>query len=288
MAGFYVAGDEGDASGVGPTPVLTHHPPAGAGVADPTAAQLPPHAIELVKTAQLDVIKLNVDAGTNTLSQDVINRLREDCPDIRIMVRVFGKIFDPVRTIVDRLPGLLIAYANGVRIVELGNEPNTLVEGFGETHHSAAEYGQLWAAAERELRRHFPDITVLFPCPSPDERFTGDLAFEPFLRSSTAAARAAGGQWEGWAFHAYGPPGDIVRKVNAFASEKGRRVFVTEFSHAAAGKAQQATEYRAVFEADYRREVEALIGFVLYASGGWDEEMWDDGIARAVGQRQTH
>lgn len=267
--------------------MLTHHPLAGAGVADPTAAQLPPHAVELAKLAKLDVIKLNVDAGTDTLTQDMINRLREACPGIRIIVRLFGKIFDPVRYVVDRLPGLLIAYANGVRVVELGNEPNHPDEGFGQTHHSAAEYGQLWAAAERELRRHFPDIVVLFPCPSPNETFSGERAFHPFLRASAQAAAAAGGQWEGWAVHAYGAPGDVVEAVNTFAQDYGRRVYVTEFSHAGAGKAQQAQEYRTVYEAATRDEVEALIGFVLWASSRWNEETWDDGIARAVGQRQT-
>ncbi len=257
----------------------------GVGLADGGHWQLTPAGVAACREARIEAIKLNA-VGADTITPGVINLVRQIGPSVQIMVRLMGVIEDPVRYVDERLPSLRVAWEAGCRVFELGNEPNHPVEGFGRTHHSAAEYGARWAAAERRLRLHFPEARVLFPCPSPDPSFTGAREFHTFLRASAAAAASAGATWEGWAVHAYGPPQNIIAAVRQFALDYGREVYVTEFSHAAAPKAQQAVEYRQVYEASYPANVKALIGFVLEASRGWENETWvNSSIPAEVGRR---
>ena len=258
----------------------------GVGLADGGWWQLTEAGVAACREARIEAIKLNA-AGADSITPGVINLVRQIGPSVQIMVRLMGVIEDPARYVDERLPSLRVAWEAGCRVFELGNEPNHPVEGWGRTHHSAAEYGARWAAAERRLRLHFPEARVLFPCPSPDSSFTGDREFHTFLRASAAAAASAGATWEGWAVHAYGPPQNIITAVRQFARDYGREVWVTEFSHAGVSKRQQGEEYRQVYEADYPPNVKGLYGFVLEASRGWENETWvHSEVPRLVGQRQ--
>ena len=258
----------------------------GVGLADGGHWQLTPAGVAACREARIEAIKLNA-VGPDTITPGVINLVRQIGPSVQIMVRLMGVIEDPARFVDERLPSLRVAWEAGCRVFELGNEPNHPVEGFGRTHHSAAEYGARWAAAERRLRLHFPEARVLFPCPSPDSSFTGDREFHTFLRVSAAAAASAGATWEGWAVHAYGPPQNIIAAVRQFARDYGREVYVTEFSHAGVSKRQQGEEYRQVYEASYSANVKGLYGFVLEASSGWESETWvHSEVPRLVGQRR--
>lgn len=257
----------------------------GVGLADGGWWQLTGRGVELARAARLEAVKLNA-VGADTINWALIDRVRQIGPGVEIVTRLMGQIENPARYVADRLPSLRVAYEAGCRVFEAGNEPNHPVEGWGRTHHSAAEYGARWAVVSRALRDALPGIKVLFPCPSPDPSFTGARSFHPFLQASAAAAAAAGATWEGWAVHAYGPAANVIGAVRQFALDYGREVYVTEFSYAAASKAQQATAYRQVYEATYPANVKGLYGFVLEASGGdWDSETWTAEIAREVGRR---
>ena len=237
------------------------------------------------RTARIEAIKLNA-VGADTITPGVIGLVRQIGPDVRIVTRLMGVIEDPARFVDERLPSLRVAWEAGCRVFEVGNEPNHPVEGYGRAHHSAVAYGTKWAAAANRLRGYFPGATLLFPCPSPDPSFTGDREFHTFLRASAAAAASAGATWEGWAVHAYGPPQNIIAAVQQFALDYGREVWVTEFSHAGVGKAQQAVEYRQVYEASYPANVKGLYGFVLEASRGWEDETWiNSSIPAEIGRR---
>ena len=260
----------------------------GVGLADGGSWQLTAAGVEACRTARIEAIKLNA-VGPDTINQALIDRVRSIRPDIHIMVRFMGVMHDPVRFIDERLPSLQVARnaQDDEMWVEVGNEPNHHVEGFGIVHHSAEEYGRKWAQAQRRLSAVMPDVKVLFPCPSPDPSFTGAREFHTFLRASANAASAAGGRWDGWAVHAYGPPQSVINAIREFANEYGREVWVTEFSHAGVSKRQQGEEYRQIYEADYPPNVRGLYGYVLEASSGWQEETWvHSDVPRLVGQRQ--
>src|SRR5690606_20895511 len=114
-------------------------------------------------------------------------------------------MFPPEEFVANAIADLRVAYANGTRFIQPGNEPNVRIEGYGHLWTSGYTFGQWWVDVVRRLRREFPGAFFGLPCPSPDGQFQGDRAFWVFLEEAERAIREAGERVDWYGLHVYWP-----------------------------------------------------------------------------------
>lgn len=262
----------------------------GAGVTDPAPWQLTEPGVAALSEARADAVLLIAPGCT----QDVFNRARQANPDIFTVVRMMPGMFPPEEFVANAIADLRVAYANGTRFIQPGNEPNVRIEGYGHLWTSGYTFGQWWVDVVRRLRREFPGAFFGLPCPSPDGQFQGDRAFWVFLEEAERAIREAGERVDWYGLHVYWPAphsqGQAIQAVRDFAKARpGSFVLVTEFSRQpGTDKQQKGVEYREFVEAQYPGEVKALLGFALQGGPEWENELWvNSAIPHEVGKRSN-
>ncbi len=244
--------------------------------------------LEVVRRAKIEAVKL-----LTTARPEDVGRLREIRSDMFIMARLFmsfprDRAISPeefTRAFRPNPPGqvktdLQKFYDQGVRYFEIHNEPNLVIEGFGASWHSGAEFGRWFLDVVRELSEWFPEAKWGFPGLSP-----GWASAErpqdmwSFLRQAESAIKAA--DWLG--VHQYfGSISEMRADLDGIVREYRRRwpdklVMVTEFSNPYKGVPketkghQYVTYYRLVSEIP---GVGAAFSFVCSASMYFEHESW--------------
>lgn len=183
-------------------------------------------------------------------------------------------------------------------LVEIHNEPNVFVEGFGGTWDNGREFADWWLETRELLRPTMPAETKWgFPGLSPGgpSEFRG-MGEHEFFEQSEAAWRAA--DWVGahsyWQSEPQMTDPEFGFSWKWIMDRSGKPVAITEFANTAEiderngpTKSDKAREYVAYYRR--LRKVEGLLGaysFIVSVSGQeWEEQEWSHGMARIVGAR---
>jgi len=256
----------------------------GVGTAEPAWWQLDEAAYRAIADARCEVVKIMVPG----LTPEHIARLRQINPNMVIMARLFGsgdELATPEQFANHVRNNLRMAYAHGVRLAEVHNEPNLPGEGLGRYWRDGSAFAQWWLGVVGLLRSEFPEMRWGFPGLSPVANF------HSFIGAAGAAVRAA--DWLGC--HVYWDnKGSTWQDAHAALVQfchdhPDKDVWCTEFSRqVGTDKSRKAEEYRKFVEAPYPANLRGLIGFVLGRDGmaGWEEERWiHSQIPAEVGKR---
>lgn len=270
------------------------------GPADPGLWAWDEKAFETVQESKVQCVKLLTGAD---LDYTVVNRLRQINPEMFILARIMGSIYQgETKTgkqyVQAEEHSIAKLYNAGIRYFEIGNEPNLYPalapEGMGVMWQNGQEYAKWWLEARDYLAVRFPLAKWGFPAMSPgeakeNERFDGDL----FLAGARKAIRKA--DWV--AYHVYWGFGkgelQALIEIAEFARRISKPVLVTEFSNPNPIYMKYAKGYQ--YGNFYRQAkflvpayVMALISYCLSSSSGFEPETWKGSeIPIIVGQYLT-
>lgn len=186
-----------------------------------------------------------------------------------------------------------------LRYIELHNEPNLRLEGWGGSWADGSEFSQWFLRLLDLYRRRFPEARIGFPglSPGPFSEAGGRFDSETFLSQCETAARQC--DWIG--VHAYWVnEREIADEREGFGFVRYRArfpdklLFVTEFGNPQESKPTVAEQYRRYYAA--LRAVPGLGGafaYVISTSSPVESPRWawrsedgtDVGIAAVVGDR---
>ncbi len=259
---------------------------------------------DIVRTARVEAVKLTSHATPAT-----VKLLKAINPNMFILVRPLvafntnnvprrvspQEFFDWTILDLDRL----LAYDSSIRYVEIHNEPNITIEGWGGSWNDGREFGTWFLDVLGRYRRRYPGLQFGFPglSPGPTSTAAGRMSANTFLAQSAFAAQQA--DWIG--LHAYwvnerelsdGSVGLSFTEYRRLFPEK--LLFITEFGNPNQSKAVVAEQYARYY--GLLRKVPGLGGAFAYVVStsdaiesprwGWRTESGlDVGIAGAVGRR---
>jgi len=259
---------------------------------------------DIVRTARVEAVKLTSHATPAT-----VKLLKAINPNVFILVRPLvafntngvprhvspQEFFDWTILDLDRL----LAYDATIRYVEIHNEPNITIEGWGGSWNNGREFGLWFLEVLARYRQRYPGLQFGFPglSPGPTSTSQGRLAAKTFLADAAFAAQQA--DWIG--LHAYwvserelsdGSVGLSFTEYRRLFPEK--LLFITEFGNPNQSKAVVAEQYARYY--GLLRKVPGLGGAFAYVVStsdpvesprwGWRTESGQDvGIAAAVGRR---
>lgn len=166
-------------------------------------------------------------------------------------------------------------YAEGVRLFEIGNEPNLVQEGWTQSWQHGAEFAWWFIEVRRLLLLAFPDAKLGFPGVSPG----GDINnvrtdSTRFLNQAKSALQSA--DWV--AAHSYEVGTDGFNAGGAWKIVRdmvpGKPIAITEFSSPLQTPEVQAKQYRAYYER-LRNEPNLFAAFSFAVSGThFQHECW--------------
>jgi hypothetical protein len=257
----------------------------------------------IITRARMEAVKL-----TSYGSPENVLRLRALNPEMFILARaflVFNRNGDPIpttpvefyeRTVND----VARLYEAGVRYIEIHNEPNLRLEGFGGSWHNGGEFGQWFLQVLELYRARFPEALFGFPglSPGPSQTAGGRVDSDVFLAQAADAIVQA--DWIG--VHAYWQSEaemNDAREGYGFTRYRERfpdkLLFITEFGNPAGPKAEVAAQY-ARYYASLRKVpgLGAAFAYIVSTSNPEEAPRWawrtesgqDVGIAFVVGQRR--
>jgi hypothetical protein len=268
-----------------------------------TTGDLQKADLSVIKAARIEAVKLTSHATAETF-----RALRALNPNLFLMARPMVDFTSPsgprvvkpadfVSWTVDDLDRLVRA-APDLRYIEIHNEPNVTLEGFGVSWRSGKEFGDWFLDVMARYRARYPTVLFGFPglSPGPASAAAGRADPEQFLDEAAFAVVEA--DWVG--IHAYWVNDSELadralgllpyRYRDRFAE---KLLFVTEFGNPIQAKdlvAEQYARYYAML-----RQMPGLGGLFAYVvstpnplEAGWawrDEAGNDRGLAGKVGQR---
>jgi hypothetical protein len=255
----------------------------------------------LIQRARVEAVKL-----LSTATMASVERLRAWNPETFILVRAFlsfgeERVVTPQEFFDFTVSDIARLYDNdaGMRHIEIHNEPNLRLEGFGASWQDGRQFGE-WFLRVRDLyRQRFPEARFGFPglSPGPAQEAGGRFDSAVFLAQAEFAAREA--DWIG--VHAYWVnEREIADEREGFGFVLYRRrfpdklLFITEFGNPQQPKPVVAEQYARYYGA--LRRVPGLGGAFAYVAStsnqeesprwAWRDEAGNDlGIADVVGQR---
>lgn len=252
----------------------------------------------IFRTAKIKSVKLLSRAAQGGQANRHINLIRELCPGQP------AAVLRPMYNFPAHSPITADQFAadvaNDVRafggasdilwLVEIHNEPNLWIEGFGGTWRSGAEFADWWRRARDLLRPMMPASTRWgFPGLSPGGvSFARAMSEHQFFAQAERAWREA--DWIG--AHSYWQAGDMMSpdfgQSWRWFEQFGKPLAITEFANTdrATPKREKAQQY-----VNYYRMLSTLPGllaaysFIVSTSSGWPEQQWTREMATIVGAR---
>ncbi|MDW8326661.1 MAG: hypothetical protein RMK99_08855 [Anaerolineales bacterium] len=257
------------------------------------------HAV--IQRARVEAVKL-----LSTATMASVERLRAWNPETFILVRAFlnfgeGRVVTPQEFFEFTVNDIARLYDAdpGVRYIEIHNEPNLRLEGFGASWQDGRQFGE-WFLRVRDLyRRRFPEARFGFPglSPGPSQEAVGRFDSAVFLAQAEFAAREA--DWIG--VHAYWVnEREITDEREGFGFVLYRRrfpdklLFITEFGNPQQPKPVVAEQYARYYGALRRVPgLGAAFAYIVSTSNPHESSRWawrdeagnDVGIAEVVGRR---
>lgn len=256
----------------------------------------------IVRRARMEAVKL-----LSYATMESVRRLRADNPELFILIRAFtpvgeGRVLTPQQFFDITVNDLARLYDNDptLRYIEIHNEPNLRLEGFGASWADGRQFGE-WFLQLRDLyRQRFPEALFGFPglSPGPSLEAGGRYDSAVFLSQAEFAAQQA--DWIG--VHAYWVNDrEITDEREGYGFVRYRRrfpeklLFVTEFGNPAEPKPVVAEQYSRYYGALRRVPgLGAAFSYVVSTSSQEESPRWawrdefgnDNGIAEVVGRRQ--
>jgi hypothetical protein len=251
---------------------------------------------DMAKSAKIEAFKLLSDE--NSLSVGILQSIN---PDMFILLRLFAKFdsngHDPASFLARVLPKAMSFYEQGIRYMEVHNEPNLTIEGQGKNWSNGAEFGAWFLEVAKGLREAMPEVQVGFPGLSPGPSF--DKRYEGYQFYQEADAATSSADWIGCHCYWTHDDDDVGSRTGGMRSRdggeyykrldtKGKPLLITEFSNPSshvskAEKAQQYIRYYRLLDG-----VHSAYCFISSASSGFPHETWNASpIAHIIGQRNT-
>ncbi|MBP7690544.1 MAG: hypothetical protein KA764_01430 [Anaerolineales bacterium] len=264
--------------------------------------ELQPADLAVMAAARLEAVKL-----TSYATAESVRGLRALNPEMFILVRAFlpfgeGRTVTPAQFFEFTAADVARLYDAdpAVRYIEIHNEPNLRLEGWGGSWRDGREFAD-WFLAVRELyQARFPDAKLGFPglSPGPALEAGGRADSEQFLGEASAAASAA--DWIG--VHAYWVnEREITDDRDGFGFTRYRQrfpealLFITEFGNPQQPKPMVAQQYARYYGALRRYPgLGAAFAYVVSTSNAEESPRWawrdeagqDSGLAAVVGRRE--
>jgi hypothetical protein len=183
-------------------------------------------------------------------------------------------------------------YAAGVRLFELHNEPNLIIEGgCGARWKDGAGFAKWLSGLSILIKAELPDALLGWPGLSPGGAMPDfRQPWRQFLIDAVNVGAMSAVDWVGC--HCYWQTPQGIKDPNEGAHWReyqrfGKGIFITEFSNPAEGvdKAEKARQYLQ-FVSGLDLTVRAAFAFVSSASGGeFPHETWTNEMADIVGKR---
>ena len=255
---------------------------------------------EPIRLGRVEALKL-----LSWANAEDVDRAREINPNMFILARLmfsFGDDGISPRQFVDTVAqDLEKLYGRGIRYIEVHNEPNLAIEGWGTSWRDGSEFAQFWLRSVELLKERFPEGKWGWPGCSPGPGISGQrFDMWSFIEGARDAIEAA--DWLGVHCYWQGPDDRAIftpstgLEYEAFRDRwPDKLIFITEFSNISrdVDKATKARQYVRYYE-HLRKQasVGAAFSFVLSASKQFSHESWrrEDGgmsstIPAAVGAR---
>jgi hypothetical protein len=256
----------------------------------------------LVSRARVEAVKL-----TSYATPDSVARLRAINPDLFIMVRAFVPFGDGRRIAPQEFfdftaddVARLYDFDPQIRYIELHNEPNLRLEGWGASWANGRGFAEWFRQVLDLYRARFPEALLGFPglSPGPTLEARGRADSEVFLAEAADAAKEA--DWIG--VHAYWVnERELTDEREGFGFVRYRRrfadklLFITEFGNPQQPRPAVAEQYTRYYSA--LRKVPGLgaaFAYVMSTSNAEESPRWawrdeagnDLGLAEVVGRRQ--
>jgi uncharacterized protein YgiM (DUF1202 family) len=232
-------------------------------------------------------------------SADDIIRLAAAHRDAHFIIRAFlsfgGRRISPSQfldyTINDMRRALKQLSGRNV-VVELHNEPNTVLEGLGSSWSDGSTFSAWWRALLKEYRQALPGVRFIYPGLSPGATVIGVKQDHiQFLEASRAAAEEADGIGVHLYWSAYQPMAQALAELDDVISRfRSRPLWITEASYnrGEASAGQIAKDYLRFWrELQTRPFVQGVTFFVASASDPeFSNQVWvGRSIGRLVGRR---
>lgn len=257
----------------------------------------------VVKTARIEALKV-----TSHTPPDAVRTLLNQNPNLFLMVRPMVAFMDRdtprqvtpaqfVEWTVDDLERIF-AVAPGLRYVEIHNEPNIGMEGWGGSWPDGAAFGDWFLEVLNSYRARWPGKLFGFPglSPGPASNYAGRANPDEFLAQAAAAALEA--DWVG--LHSYwvteSEVVDASLGLNIYHYRElfpEKLLFITEFGNPFQGQTLVAEQYARYY--GMLRQMPGLGAAFAYVVSSpnpieaglvWRDEAGNDtGIAALVGQR---
>lgn len=264
--------------------------------------ELQPADFNVIAAARLEAVKL-----TSYATADSLRGLRALNPELFILVRAFlpfqaGRAVSP-RTFFEETASDVARLYDAdpaIRYIELHNEPNLQLEGWGTSWADGAGFAAWFNAVADLYRARFPEAKLGFPglSPGPANAAAGRADSERFLLEAADAARQA--DWIG--VHAYWVnERELGDERDGFGFTRYRQhfpeslLFVTEFGNPQQPKPVVAEQYARYYGALRRFPgLGAAFAYVVSTSDAVESARWawrdeagrDAGIAAVVGARR--
>ena len=252
-----------------------------------------PQDFAVARTARIEAIKL-----LSLADPAVVTQYRQVRSDMLFMVRLFasfqGRRVLPVEFFTWVAPDFQKFYDQGIRLVEIHNEPNLRSEGLFQSWNTGTEFAAWFNEVARLMKARFPQVQVGFPGLSPGGSFEDghearldDLTFLAQAQAAVAQADWVGVHvyWQNEAEFASIPGGQSYRQ---YLSRTTKPLYITEFSNSSTMpadlKGAQYVRFYTQLAAEPR--VKAAFSFVVSAPSSFGRETWRDetGLANAIPQ----
>ncbi len=245
-------------------------------------------AMELIRQARLEALKLNLEESLET-----VDSLRAWNPSLFLMVRVtndFSRASVESKSFTEAvMPAVDRFYQAGIRYFELHTNPNLQVEGWQRSWDSGGEFSIWIRSVAAALRGAFPEISLGFPGLSPGDTVSGWRAnAEEFLRQAEEAVHEL--DWCGVNCYWTDPFGmQSIHGGRWFEFYRNRfpdkLLMITEFYNPSPGvpartKAEQALAYFRSLRSEVG--IGAAFSFTITSNGGYDSVIWSGAKDRSA------
>ncbi len=230
---------------------------------------------------------------------DDVARLASAHPDAHFIVRAFlsfgGRRISPDQFLDDTIKDVqrALKQLSGRKVVvELHNEPNTVVEGLGSSWSDGSTFGAWWRELLKNYRQALPGVRFIYPGLSPGATVIGAKQDHiQFLEASRAAAEAADGIGVHLYWSAYQPMAQALSVLDDIISRfRSKPLWITEasFNKGKTTPGQMAKDYITFWrKLQSRPVVQGVTYFVASASDPeFADQVWvGRSVGRLVGRR---